>query len=373
MNSNKKITLLISTLSGGGAESVCVSIANSFAKKHWKVDLVILNLKDEAYLSLLSDKVNLIILNVNHSRNSTMLLLNYILKKKIKTFLVFNYELTVLLVILRLILRLKIKIISRNINSLSFKIKAFQEQNFWTRFVVNNLIKYFYGKSDHVINQCEAMRKDLILHFPKYHNNSSVINNPLSTKISDYIENHNLSQIKKKDYLLCVGRLEKQKAFHFAIEAFARVVTQFPNLRLKIVGKGSLEMELKKKAIFLNVADKVDFEGFQRNIIPYYLYARGTLLTSCYEGYPNVLIESIAMNTPVVSFDCPNGPREIIKNGINGFLVKQLDLDALENKILYLLKYKFNSKDLENSIKKNQIQLVFKQYENLINSFLQVY
>lgn len=369
MNSKKKITLLISSLTGGGAESVCINIANSFANNDWKVDLVILNLKDEVYLSSLSDKVNLIILNVNHARNSSLPLLKYIFNKKIKTVLVFNYELTVVLVILRLILRLKIKIISRNINNLSFKIKQFEEKNFWTRFVVKNLVKYFYNKADYIVNQCKAMHDDLLTHFPKYYNNSSIIYNPLSMKILEYIKKHDLTQIKKKDYLLCVGRLEEQKAFHFAIEAFAKVVDKFPNLKLKIVGKGSLENQLKQKAFDLNIADRVDFEGFQKKIIPYYLHARGTLLTSYYEGYPNVLIESIAMNTPVVSFDCPSGPREIIKNGINGLLVRHLDVDDLKNKILFLLKNKFTYEDLENSIKKNQIQQVFRQYENLIISF----
>ena len=124
MNSDKKITLMISSLSGGGAESVCVSMANSFVNNDWQVDLIILNLNDEVYLKRLSDKVNLTVLNVNHARNSILPLLRYIYKKKIKTFLVFNYELAVILVILRLIFRIKIKIIARNINTLSIKIKS---------------------------------------------------------------------------------------------------------------------------------------------------------------------------------------------------------------------------------------------------------
>ena len=78
----------------------------------------------------------------------------------------------------------------------------------------------------------------------------------------------------------------KQKAFHFAIEAFAGVVNKFPDLRLKIVGKGSLEKDLRQTSFDHHVADKVDFEGLQKDIIPYYLNAKGTLLTSIYEGYP---------------------------------------------------------------------------------------
>ena len=366
---NKKITIIISSLSGGGAENVCISIANSFVKNGWQVDLLILNLNDEAYQKYLSAKVNLIVLNVNHARYSILPLIKYIFKNRVKTFLIFNYELTVVLIILRLILRLKINIISRNINTLSIKLKKFEQQSFWTKYVVKNLIKYFYRMTDHVVNQCESMQKDLISYFPNFKNNSSIIYNPLAMHITDYIKNYELKKINKKNYLLCVGRLENQKAFHLAIEAFAGLVNKFPELRLKIVGKGSLENELRQKASDCFVSNKVDFEGFQKNIIPYYLYAKGTLLTSYYEGYPNVLIESIAMNTPVISFDCPGGPSEIIQDGVNGFLVNYLDIEDLKNRLSALLKNKFEYEKLQNSIKKNHIDLIFKQYENLVNSF----
>ena len=100
MSSKKKITLLISTLSGGGAEGVCVSIANSFAERGWLVNLVVLNLKNEAYVDRLSDKVKLVVLNVNHARYSGFSLFKFIKKNEIKRLLVFNYELSVVLVIL---------------------------------------------------------------------------------------------------------------------------------------------------------------------------------------------------------------------------------------------------------------------------------
>jgi glycosyltransferase involved in cell wall biosynthesis len=233
--------------------------------------------------------------------------------------------------------------------------------------VVGPLIKFFYGKIDHVVNQCSGMHEDLIKIFPQLREKSSVIYNPISNHIIDFANKHDLTQIEKKDYLLCVGRLEEVKAFHYAIESFAGIADNFPNLRLKIVGQGSLEQELKQKAIDYCV--EVDFEGFQKNIIPYYLYAKATILTSLYEGYPNVLIESIAMNTPVVAFNCQSGPNEIIQDGLNGYLVKYKSVDDLKKKLSALLFNQFSYKDLRNSIEKNQIENVLKYYEKLINLF----
>ena len=87
-----------------------------------------------------------------------------------------------------------------------------------------------------------------------------------------------------------------------------------------------------------------------------------------YEGYPNVLIADIAMNTPVVAFDCPGGTNEIIQDGLNGYLAKYQNIEDLKIKLSALLKNKFSDKDLKNSVNKNQIKEVFKQYEKLINS-----
>lgn len=370
MDSKNKISFIISSLSDGGAEGICVSIANSFAENGWQVDLVVLNLDNEVYLDRISKNVNLIVLDISHSRFSFISLSKYLLRNKIKTILVFNHELAVMLVILRFILKLNVKIISRNISVLSIKLRQFKQQGFWTRNIVNPLIKCFYHKIDHVVNQCHSMRDDLILIYPRLSKNSSVIYNPLSTLIEDYSNKYDLSTIKKKDYLLCVGRLEKVKAFHFAIEAFAGIVNKFPNLRLKIVGQGSLEKKLKQKAIDCNVSNKVDFEGHQKDIIPFYLHAKATVLTSQYEGYPNVLIESIALNTPVVAFRCPGGTSEIIQNGLNGYLVKHKDIDDLKKKLTNVLLNNFKNYDLKNSIKRNQSKGVIMQYEKLINFFV---
>ncbi|GHY57124.1 putative glycosyl transferase family 1 [Vibrio cholerae] len=357
---NKKITLFISSLAGGGAEGVCVNVANGLADHGWQVDLVVLHTNNSAYLKRVSRKVNLVVLGVNHARHAPLPLLRYIRQRKPEKMLVFNYELAVLTVMLRSLFRFKTKIIARNINTFSKNMT--QPQGIWQRYIVTPLINHFYGKCDHIINQCQAMRDDLISVFPHLADKTSVIYNPVAKHVEDYAKAHDLTLVEKQDYLLCVGRLEKQKAFHYAIESFAGIVNDFPTLRLKIVGQGSLEQSLKQCAIDFGVADRVDFEGFQADMIPYYLHAKATLLTSLYEGFPNVLIESITLGTPVVAFDCPSGPREIIQDGVNGYLVEYLSVQDLQDEMKKLLIKKIDSTSVKMSTKLYRLKTVVEHY-----------
>lgn len=331
MAETKRISLLISNLNGGGAQGVCVTVANGYAEQGWLVDLVVLNLKTAVYDDRVSDQVNLVVLDVDHARYAAPALLQYIRREQPKKILVFNYEMAILLVILRSIFRFKTKIIARNINTLSKKQQL--SKGFWNKYVVQKSIDNLYSNVDHVINQCKAMEQDLLSVLPNLKGRTSVVYNPVANHVEAYAKNIDFDKIEKQEYLLCVGRLEEQKAFHYAIEAFSKVVDDFPNLRLKIIGTGSLEHSLKQLVADLNVVDRVDFEGFQKDMIPYYLHAKATVLTSLYEGFPNVLIESITLGTPVIAFDCPSGPSEIIQQDVNGYLVKYLSIDDLVEKI----------------------------------------
>ena len=332
--SQKSVTFLISSLAGGGAEGVCVNVANGLAELGWDVDLVVLHLNNAAYKDRVHSRVNLVVLGINHARHALFSLRMYIKKHKPKNVLVFNYELTVLMVLLRSLFRYKYKLLARNINTMSAKREQAKNDNLWRKYIVTPLVDRFYFKVDHVINQCNAMEQDLLQVYPKLKGKTSVIYNPVAKHIEDYANSNDLTKVKKEDYFLCVGRLEKQKAFHYAIQAFAEVVKNQPQMRLKIVGQGSLELELRQLTVDLNVANNIDFEGFQKDMIPYYTKAKATVLTSLYEGFPNVLVESITLGTPVVAFDCPSGPREIVQEGVNGYLVEYLDVDDLVKKII---------------------------------------
>lgn len=101
-------------------------------------------------------------------------------------------------------------------------------------------------------------------------------------------------------------------------------------------------------------------------MIPYYLNANATVLSSLYEGFPNVLIESIALGTPVLAFDCPSGPKEIIENGINGYLVEFKKVGEMAEKIELLIENSFHPDRVKITSDKFLIENVIKHYEKVL-------
>ena len=361
---NKKITFLITSLAGGGAEGVCVNLANGLAQNGWNVELIVLHMNNSVYHENLDARVNLVVLNVNNARYSLISLIKYFRKVKLEKIVVFNYELTVMTLIARYFCYDKFKVISRNINTISKN--QIVEKSFSYKAFLKKMVDIFYKKSDFIVNQSNGMMEDLISVYPDIRNKTQVIYNPVRLEIEKHGKSIDFENIIKDNYILCVGRLEHQKAFHFAIEAFSKIVIDFPSIRLKIVGQGFFESDLKKMVKELSIENSVDFEGFQKNMISYYINAKLVLLTSLYEGFPNVLIESISLGTPVVAFDCPSGPSEIIEDGVNGYLVNYLDISNLQCKLSNALKIDWDYRRVHDSSLKFSACEIIGQWEEMI-------
>lgn len=362
----KKVTFAISTLGGGGAEGVCVNIANNLVERGWQVTLVVLNLDDAVHTSKLNVGVELIVVGAKNARYAFIPLFKCLKKLNPEIVIAFNYELTIVLQMLRGFCSLNYLLLSRNINSMSEIAKNNKGIKLKLYFF---LLKYSYSKCDFIINQCNEMQVDLLNIIPSLENKSHVIYNPVNSSVEGFIAGFDFSTIEKKDYFLCIGRLEKQKAFHYAIKAFALVSNRHMNLRLKIIGKGSLEDSLKALADKLNVSDKVDFEGFQNQTIPYYLQAKATLLTSLYEGFPNVLIESISLGTPVIAYDCKSGPSEIITSN-NGVLVKQNCVKSMASEMEKILVNESHPQRIRETSSKYRLNEVINVWESILEEFI---
>jgi len=129
-------------------------------------------------------------------------------------------------------------------------------------------------------------------------------------------------------FVLAAGRLHKQKGYRHLLRAFARVVSQRP-AHLVILGEGDDREELQSLADSLGIAAHVHFLGYTPNPLAYMRHAAVFVLSSIAEGFGNVIVEALACGTPVISTDCPHGPREILADGRYGTLVPVGDVDAL--------------------------------------------
>jgi glycosyltransferase involved in cell wall biosynthesis len=136
-------------------------------------------------------------------------------------------------------------------------------------------------------------------------------------------------EVRGRHVVLAAGRLSSEKRFDLLLQAFAQAAATRPQWRLVIAGEGPLEADLKHQAGELGVGDRVEFPGRVEHLDSLYASSDIFVLSSLFEGFPNVLLEAMGHGLAVMSFDCPTGPRELIAHEENGLLVPHLDLAAL--------------------------------------------
>ena len=149
----------------------------------------------------------------------------------------------------------------------------------------------------------------------------SVIANPVEFPLRAFEPRVPVPKLSQK-IILGVGRLCDQKQFSHLIHVFARLAAERNDWVLVIAGEGKNESDLKEQAHSLGVSSKVMFPGRLGNLADWYQKASLYVMTSAFEGYPNSLIEAMTYCLPVVSYDCPSGPADVIDNYENGILVE---------------------------------------------------
>jgi glycosyltransferase involved in cell wall biosynthesis len=137
--------------------------------------------------------------------------------------------------------------------------------------------------------------------------------------------------------LLSVGRLVPQKNFGVLIEAFSRVAADAKDWNLVIVGEGSERTSLSNRVASLGLEKRISLPGKVGNVGDWYSKAHLYAMTSLFEGFPNTLLEALAHGVPAVSFDCDSGPNDIVREGVDGFLVRTGDVDGLADQLRQLM------------------------------------
>lgn len=128
---------------------------------------------------------------------------------------------------------------------------------------------------------------------------------------------------------LAVGRLSREKAFERAIDAFARLAAEFPDWSISIAGEGPEREHLQRRIDHRGLADRVHLLGWVDDMAALRATCDAFVLTSHYEGFPVSLLEAMAAGLACVAVDCESGPGEVLRNRENGLLVPQDDPEAL--------------------------------------------
>ena len=158
----------------------------------------------------------------------------------------------------------------------------------------------------------------------------SVIHNPVLPVQEELEANPPVSGMDaEKKWVVAMGRLNQQKGFDLLLSAYEKVAGKYPDWQLIILGEGGLREELEQLREKTGLGNKVVFPGSIKN--PYSILVKSELfvLSSRYEGFVNALGEAMACGLPVLSFDCPGGPREIVRHGIDGLLIPAEDVTSL--------------------------------------------
>lgn len=192
------------------------------------------------------------------------------------------------------------------------------------------LEKIVYRNCDGLVFQTETVQKYFSIKIQK---NSIVIPNPL---IDDELPIADIDNSRKE--IIGIGRLCEQKNFGVLIDAFAELNP--PDYVLKIYGEGPLRNELRNKIALYHLENKILLMGKVDRVVDEIVDSDIFVLSSIHEGMPNVLIESMAMGLACVAFDVPShGARNLINDGINGFIIPVNDKEALKEKLLYLIEH----------------------------------
>lgn len=351
-----KIFLIIPTLRQGGAERVMSELANEFAKQKHEVHLILLASASDFYR--IDDPVSIHRLAfVNRGRFRKLFdeikvlfkLRNLLSLHKPDATLSFMDKYNIFTLIASY--NLKIKVFVSDRSNPYIKIP----------FFLSFLKVFTYNHANGIIAQTQLAKN--ILAKKTKNRNIKVIPNPLKN-----IEH--FPEVSREKIILNVGRLVPEKGHKYLLEAFSKLDGN--TWKLVILGDGPLRDELQDYAKELKIDDSLHMPGSVKNVDEWLAKASIFAFPSVSEGFPNALVEAMAAGLPCVSFDCDSGPRDIIKNGENGFLVPLNNTTEFSKKIQFLIEHPElrlsignNASEIKSEL---EISKVAKEYLNFLKA-----
>jgi len=326
------IALFLRGLYGGGTERVMLNLAKAFVARNLRVDLVLAR-AEGPYLEQVDPDVRIVDLQAQWMPSSLPKLVKYLRQSQPQTLMTaLHYPCEIALLAKRLA-SVRTRIIVSEHNTLSLEAKRIPKLSVR---LSSHAARLFYPYADGIVAVSQGVADDLAEVTKLSRDRIQVIYNPVVLpelfQLAQAPIDHPWFQPGEPPVILGVGRFYPQKDFPTLIRAFAKVQAQRP-ARLVILGEGPDEADLRSLIHTMNLQDVVSLPGFVENPYTYMAKAQVFVLSSAWEGLGNVLIEAMAVGTPVVSTNCESGPAEILANGKYGALVPVGDSDAIATAI----------------------------------------
>lgn len=355
---NKNLVLFMPSIEGGGVEKNFFIISNYLSKKIKNLEVITTSISSKKKLN---NKIKFSSPKSkfweNSSRKVKYFICLMILIKRIFTYqkvIVFAFQANIYCIILCKILN--VKIITRSNTS----------PDGWSKKKIKKILyRYFLSKADMVLVNSDEFKKKM----KKFFNLECVcIYNPLNIKEINQLSKEKVAKIYSKKKILKIiniGRLVEQKDQIILLKAL-NILKNSLKFEAVIMGRGELKDSLKKYINKKKLQKFVKLVNFQKNPFKFLKQSDLFILTSKFEGLPNVLLESIALNKFVISTDCPTGPKEILLNGNGGLLFKVGDYKDLAKKINFFYK---NRNKCNKLLKKSFSSLSRYNYSKNLNKY----
>lgn len=354
------------SLTGGGAERVMLTLIKHIDKEKF-LPVFVLMKKEGRFVDVietLPTEVEVIDLDATQARYAIFKIAKMI--KQIKPDIVFSTlgYLNLLIALIKPFYSKKIKFISRESNTVSIENKQEKYPK-----IFDWLYKNVYNNFDLIITQSKYMRDDLVENFGTDKERTMVIHNPVDIEsiLTKSREIETTLYNETKINLVAAGRLSLQKGFDILVKSMSHLDDKF---HLTILGEGEDKSTLENQIKTLGLEDKITLSGFQSNPYAYMEQADFFILSSRYEGLPNVVLESNVCGTPCVAFASPGGTAEVIEDGKTGVLVYEFDALSLAKAITQASKMYFDTHYIQEYCKLNfNVEKIVNAYES---TFLKV-
>ena len=349
----KTILFILPDLNQGGAERVITTLCNELDRTKFCLKLVLFK-KEGYYLNHLKDDVEIIELNISRIRYSIFKIIPLI--NKLKPDIVFTGwgEISAFLSPLIPFFS-KTKFVTRETNVVSKHVTR-KEILFFYRF---------YNNFHQIIAQSDDMKNDLIDNFKIHSSKIIKINNPVDFEMINRLKEENIEQDNHTGYknIVSIGNLSQRKGFDLLLNVFSYLKNE--PIKLTIFGDGRYKEELLVQKNDLQL-DNVSFFGKVNNPFPFVKQADLFILSSRYEGFPNVLLEAGACGTYSLANNAPGGINEIIQEGINGEIYDINDAEDFASRIKQILNKSHQKEQIIASIESRfSKKVIMNHYESL--------